>query len=423
MAESGPGWLARDFRLLLALRYLKARRKQAFTTVVTLVSILGVTVGVAALIIALALLTGFQEDIQGKIIGANAHVFVQPYGPYLGNPEEVIGQVQGAPGVVSVAPAVLAAGLLSGRSAQPEFVNLKGIEPRAEASTTELLNQIVEGTAEGLLETPGCSDPRTGIVLGSELAARLFVNPGDAVKVTLLAENMPTPFGTGLRICHFTVSGIFEAGMFEYDSSWALVPLTSLQDMLALGDSVSMVQVRVEDAFVTEPVVAELRDRLGEGYFVMDWKRMNQAYFAALELEKLALFVTISLIVGVAALNIVATLVLGIKDKQRDIGILMSLGAKRRDVLRVFMAQGLVTGLVGTGLGCVLGVVTAWVLDHYRLIRLEAQVYYLSYVPFHVRWQDFLTVAALAVLISFVATLYPAWRASRLDPVVSLRYE
>ena len=211
--------------------------------------------------------------------------------------------------------------------------------------------------------------------------------------------------------------------MYEYDNAWALIPLGDAREMLEIGPAASLVQVRVEDIYGTQPVVRELSDRLGEGYLVSDWREMNRAYFAALKLEKLALFVTISLIVGVAALNIVATLVLTIKDKQRDIGILMSLGAARGDILRVFMIQGLVIGLLGTAVGCAIGVFTADLLDRHQLIRLEAQVYYLSYVPFHVRWQDFVRVCGLAVLISYAATLYPAWRASRLDPVVSLRYE
>ncbi len=425
MARQKAGWLHRHFRLFLALRYLKARRKQAFTSVVTLVSILGVTVGVAALIIALALLTGFQEDIQGKIIGANAHVYVQPFTPLIDNPDEVVEVARQVPGVVAAAPAVLLAGLIRGQTAEPTFVNLKGVDPRGEARTTEILDHVVEGSADGLLRAPdasgcGCS----GIVLGWDLAARLFLRVGDVVTVTVYAPGQVTPFGGGgVRIRDFEVVAIFRAGMYEYDNAWALIPLGDAREMLEIGPAASLVQVRVEDIYGTQPVVRELSDRLGEGYLVSDWREMNRAYFAALKLEKLALFVTISLIVGVAALNIVATLVLTIKDKQRDIGILMSLGAARGDILRVFMIQGLVIGLLGTAVGCAIGVFTADLLDRHQLIRLEAQVYYLSYVPFHVRWQDFVRVCGLAVLISYAATLYPAWRASRLDPVVSLRYE
>lgn len=431
MAAPAATRAPRDFRLLLALRYLRARRQQAFTSVVTVVSILGVIVGVAALIIALALLTGFQEDIQGKIIGANAHVFVQPYAPVMEDYERVAGVVRGVPGVVDAAPAILATGLIDGRSSQSSFVSLKGVDAYSEARTTQLLDRLIEGSAEGLAWPRQDGGERPGIVLGRDLADALFVRPaagdrpGDVVKVTLHSAGMATPFGGGggVRIHYFEVVGVFEAGMYEYDSTWALVPLPVMQRLLEMEGAVSLVQVRVEDIFATAPVVEEIADRLGDGIFVQDWQQMNRAYFAALKLEKLALFVTISLIVGVAALNIVATLVLMIKDKQRDIGILMALGGRRSDILRIFMLQGLAIGLVGTLVGCALGVTTAYLLDAYQVIRLEAQVYYLSYVPFHVRWYDFSRVCLFAVLVSFAATFYPAWRASRLDPVISLRYE
>ncbi len=425
MRESGPRWPASRFQLYIALRYFKARRQQAFTSIVSLVSVLGVIVGVAALIIALALLTGFQEDIQDKIIGANAHVFVQPFGPYLDDHVQVAETARRINGVVDAAPALLTPGLMEGRSQTPQFVNLKGIDPHGEARTTRLLDRMVKGSAEGLAPRRPTSTGRDGVVLGTDLAASLFVDVGDQVKVSVHSSGMITPFGGsgGIKIARFDVVGIFEAGMYEYDNTWALIPLQTAQRMIESGDGVTLVQVRVEDAFNTAPVVEELGDRLGEGYFLMDWQSMNRAYFAALKLEKLALFVTISLITAVAALNIAATLVLMIKDKQRDIGILMSLGTTRRQILQIFMVQGLAIGLIGTLMGCLLGVGTAVALDYYQLIRLEAQVYYLAYLPFHVRSVDLVRVCVVAVLISFAATLYPALRASRLDPVVSLRYE
>lgn len=425
MAANTARWLHRHFRLFLAVRYLRARRKQAFTSVVTVVSVLGVTVGVAALIIALALLTGFQEDIQGKIIGANAHVFVQSYAPAIDDYASVAAAAEGVSGVVAAAPAVLTGGLIRGHAADPAFVNLKGIDVVAEARTTQLLDTLVEGSADGLLMPPDGDDASPGILLGSDLAATLFVRVGEHVTVTLYDKNMLTPFGGsgGLRVKNFEVAGVFRAGMYEYDNTWALIPIAEAQKLLEIGGAATLVQIKVEDIFATKPVVAALEEVLGDGYFIQDWQEMNRAYFAALKLEKLALFVVISLIVGVAALNIVATLVLMIKDKQRDIGILMSLGAQRGDILRIFVAQGLVIGLAGTVVGCAVGVGASYLLDHYEMIHLEAQVYYLSYVPFHVRWVDFSRVALFSVLISFAATLYPAWRASRLDPVVSLRYE
>ncbi len=425
MRESEPLWLASRFQLYIALRYFKARRQQAFTSVVSVVSILGVGVGVAALIIALALLTGFQEDIQDKIIGANAHVFVQPFGPYLDDHAYVVDTARSVSGVIDAAPALLTPGLMEGRSQTPRFVNLKGVDAGGEARTTRLLDRMVKGSAEGLIARGASSSGRPGVVLGNELAASLFVDVGDQVKVSVHSSGMITPFGGsgGIKIVRFDVVGIFEAGMYEYDNTWALIPLETAQRMVEAGDGVTLVQVRVEDAFNTAPVVEELGDRLGEGYFLMDWQSMNRAYFAALQLEKLALFVTISLITAVAALNIAASLVLMIKDKQRDIGILMSLGTTRRHIRQIFMIQGVMIGLIGTALGCILGVATSLTLDHYELIRLEAQVYYLAYVPFHVRSVDLGRVCLVAVVISLAATLYPALRASRLDPVASLRYE
>ena len=425
MRESGPLWLSSRFQLYIALRYFKARRQQAFTSVVSVVSVLGVIVGVAALIIALALLTGFQEDIQDKIIGANAHVFVQSFAPYLEDHSYVATTARSVSGVIDAAPALLTPGLIEGRSQTPQFVNLKGVDARGEARTTRLLDRMVQGSAEGLVPRAANSSGRAGLVLGSELAANLFVGVGDQVKVSIHSSGMITPFGGsgGIKIVRFDVVGIFEAGMYEYDNTWALIPLETAQRMVESGDGVSLVQVRVENAFDTAPVVEELTDRLGEGYFLMDWQSMNRAYFAALQLEKLALFVTISLITAVAALNIAATLVLMIKDKQRDIGILMSLGTTRRHIQQIFMVQGVAIGLIGTVLGGILGVTTALLLDHYEVIRLESQVYYLAYVPFHVRAVDLIRVCAVAFVISFAATLYPAIRASRLNPVTSLRYE
>jgi len=423
MRDSGTGWLTWHFRLFVAFRYMKTRRQQAFTSVVTAVSILGVIVGVAALVIALALLTGFQDDIQSKIVGANAHIFVQPYGPLLSEYEQIAETARGVPGVVDASPALLVNGLIVGTAQTSRFVNLKGVDAAGEARTSQLLDRLIEGSAEGLtVHGNGAGHP--GIILGSELAEQVFVHLGDTVKILIYAQDMLTPWGAGgMKSATFEVVGFFDTGMYEYDTTWALIPLPTAQRLAEADEMVSWVQVKVEDAFDTAPVVKELGDRLGNDYFLMDWQSQNRAYFAALELEKLALFVTISLIVSVAALNIVATLVLMIKDKQRDIGILMSLGATRRDIMAVFMTQGLVIGLTGTLVGVVLGITAALLLDHYEAIQLQAQVYYLSYVPFHVRAADFTRVCLFAVLVSFLATLYPAWRASRLDPVVSLRYE
>lgn len=424
-AKSEAGLLARRYEMFLALRYLKARRKQTFTSVVTAVSVLGITVGVCALVIALALLTGFQQDIQSKILGANAHVMIwrsaaQPIESW----REVVATARTVPGVVSAAPAILQSAMLDS-GITPAFANVKGIDPELEMATTELLDALVEGSVSGL----SADAERPGIILGRDLATSLVVRPGDDVRLMTLAPWMLTPFGVGIATERFQVAGIFEAGMFEYDNTWALIGLEHAQELFGMaeseevGDSVSLIEVKVEDIFDTERVMQSLREALDDNYFIMDWRQMNEVFFSALQLERLAMFVTISLIVMVAALNIVATLVLMVMEKNRDIGILLSMGATRRAILWTFMLQGLIIGLVGTLVGLVLGIGLSKIFDHYRLISLPEQVYYLSHVPFTVRAIDFCLVGLMAVAISFLATLYPAWRASRLDPVEALRYE
>ena len=330
MSDHPASWLTSRYQLFVAFRYLKARRKQAFTSVVSTVSVLGVVVGVAALIIALALLTGFQGDIQNKIMGANAHIFVQEFGnDTFAGYDEVVRLASNVPGVVAAAPTVLLQGLLQGNLEQPAFVQLKGIDPRGEAKTTELLDRIVEGSPERLLRPYGSPGSLPGIVLGRDLADELaFASVGDIVELIVPSAQSMNPWGGGdVRTPDFEVVGIFDIGMYEYDRTWALISLEAAQSLLEVGERATFVQLKVDDIFATDAIVEQLEEALGDGYYVMDWKRMNRSYFAALQLEKLALFVTISLIVMVAALNIVATLVLMIKDKQRDIGILMSLGA------------------------------------------------------------------------------------------------
>lgn len=427
MSRDDLGPLVRRWEIFLALRYLRARRKQAFTSVVTVVSILGIAVGVSALVIALALLTGFQEDIQAKLIGATAHITIFGGGQdSMPGYQEVVEQVESVPGVVAAAPTILQAGLLQSEVDQA-FAILKGVRSGDGGTATDLLDRIVEGDASRLQRPADLERPRSPIpvVLGADLARRsLFVGPGDRLRLMVLVENALTPLGTVLpEMPLVEVVGVFEAGMYEYDNTWVLMSLEDLQELFGMDDTVSFVEVRVENFQETGPVMEAIQERIGEAYWLRDWKQMNELFFSALSLEKLAMFVTISLIVFVAALNIAATLVLMVMEKNRDIGILVSMGATRRAVLYVFMAQGLFIGLLGTGIGLALGTSISWIMDHWRLVSLPEEVYYLSHVPFIVRPFDFTVVALMAVAISFLATLYPAWRASKLDPVEALRYE
>ena len=307
------------------------------------------------------------------------------------------------------------------------FAMFKGIDP--DAGTMDLLTRVVEGSVDDL-RVRGQTD---GALIGRGMADKMLLRVGDELHVMIYDQDWISPLGVGgIKYRRLRVAGIFDAGMFEYDTAWVLVDLRTAQDMFsAFRDPeapegpgrASFVEIRVEDIYGTDAVMEDLRERLGPDYVMRDWKQMNSIFFAALELERLAMFVTISLIVFVAALNIVATLILMVMEKHRDIGILLSMGATRRGILYTFIFQGVFIGLMGTATGLTLGIGASWLADHYQIISLPAEVYYLSHVPFVVRPFDFIVIALMAVVISFVATLYPAWRASRLDPVEALRYE
>ncbi len=413
------------YELFLALRYLKARRKQAFTSIVSFVSVLGIAVGVAALVIALALLTGFQQDIQAKIIGANAHIIIWGAGEApIGDHADVVDTVSAVPGVLNASAVVLKHAAINTGYAQ-SFAMFKGIDP--ETATTDLLDRLVEGSADDL-RVRGEDD---GVLIGRDMADALLLRVGERLNVTIWDQQRLTPLGAGwIRTKSLRVVGIFEAGMYEYDNNWALVHIRTAQEMFygnaetgGAADVATFVEARVEDIYATDEVMERVQATLDNNFIMTDWKRMNQAFFSALQLERLAMFVTISLIVFVAALNIVATLVLMVMEKNRDIGILLSMGATRRGILYTFIFQGLFIGLMGTATGLTLGIGASLIADRYELVSLEESVYYLSHVPFVVRPVDFAVIALMAVLVSFVATLYPAWRASRLDPVEALRHE
>ena len=410
------------YELFIALRYLGAKRKQTFVSLITFISTLGVGVGTAALVISLALMTGFEQDIKERIFGGNAHIIVERLrGREIGEIRSVLSRISSVPGVVAGSPVAEGFGLLSGGpTATAKYAVFYGVDPALEAKVTSIPSSMVSGSFQQLQAwKEGESQPP--VVLGADMARALGVDTGDAVQATLVSSRL-TPWGVLPRTLWFRVGGIFDAGFFEYNSVRCYLPI-ALASRLFNVDGATWISVRLRDASLIPEAEEGIRRGLGQDFYVDDMPRQNRSLLSAMRLEKVLMFIAISLIVMVAALNIVSTLILLVMEKVRDIGALVAMGATSRGIMALFLIQGLVIGLVGTVSGVSLGLVTTKVMDHLKWPALDPDVYYLSHVPFRAQPLDALGVALLAVAISFLATLYPSWKASRLDPVQALRYE
>jgi lipoprotein-releasing system permease protein len=404
------------FELFVAVRYLLAGRKQAFISLISLISVLGVAVGVMALLIALALMTGLQAELRDRIIGAAAHVYVFKVGG-IQDPAAELEKMRAIPRVTAAAPVVLGKGLITSARGDA-FINLKGVDPAAEAGATGLGRALESGSLGGLAAAEGVN----GILIGRDLAQTLEVKTGDMVTMMTPEGSTNTPFGPMMRPRSLKVAGIFSVGLFEYDSAYGFVALDVGQRMLG-RDHPDYVELRVDDMFRAQDVVDTIVARYGPEYLPQDWADLNRNLFSALWLEKMAISITIGLIVMVAALNIVASLILLVMEKGRDIAILKTMGTSTASVRRIFMLQGLIIGLAGTAAGAVAGCALIYVLDRYKLIQIPVDVYQISHVPFTLQPEDFAVVVVAAVLICFVATIYPSRLAARLDPAVALRYQ
>ncbi len=414
------------YEILIALRYLKAKRKQAFVSMITLISVLGIAVGVTALLVVIAVMTGFGEDLKKKIVGAYSHIIVTEFGrSSIEDYGKIIKKVRKFDDVVAVAPFILQQVMLTspGRSSG---VVLRGIDPLIEEKTTDLKKNLVEGDIEFL----ALNEDSEKIILGIELARSLDVSFGDEITMISPTGKM-TPMGMVPRMKKFKVCGVFDSGMFEYDSGLAYISLKAAQAFFRMGDSITGIEVKVSDIYKTGKIVKDMEKELGFPYHVRDWIEMNRNLFSALKMEKIAMFIIMALIVLVASFNIASSLIMVVMEKGKDIAILKSMGATNSQIMRIFSMNGLVIGLTGTFLGFVGGLLIVSNLDpivsfieglfHIRVF--PGDVYQLNKLPARMEFLDTLVILAGSIVISFFATLYPAWRASRLDPIEAIRYE
>jgi lipoprotein-releasing system permease protein len=404
------------FELFVARRYLTARRKQAFISVITSISIVGIAIGVAALVIAIALITGFQGDVQDKILGATSHIMVSDLGGQgLADYEGLSERIRAIPGVVS-ATAVVYDTVLVTALGESSGALVKGIDFERERPGSAWLQNLEAG------RIPEGGGPRDGLLLGRELALRIGAQVGDAVSV-VTASGTLSPLGLLPRSKRLQVTGIFNTGLYEFDNSTALVSIGVAQRLFGLDGRASYIQVKLADIFAAPAVGERIKAALPPVVYITTWMDLNKSLFSALKLEKNIMFLTITLIVIVAALNIIATLILMVMEKTRDIGILMAMGATPRAINRVFFYQGALIGVVGTVLGVVLGLGWCALANTFELIKIPVDIYQISYVPFRVRPVDLALIVGVTLAISFVSTLFPARRAAKIDPVVALKYE
>jgi lipoprotein-releasing system permease protein len=403
------------FELFVAKRYLTAKRKQAFISVITLISILGITIGVMALVIAIALITGFQGDVQDKILGATSHIMVSDLsGDGLKDYQGLMERIRGLKGVVSVTPVVYSQVLINGPSRSSGAL-LKGIDFGLEMRNSAWLRKLESGSVPQ-------AGPQDGLLLGREIAFTIGAGQGDSVTVLTTASRL-SPMGLFPKTKRFRVSGIFNTGLYEFDSSTALVPLETAQRFLGFEGKVTYLQVKISNIFEAESVGERIKEGLPPLAYVTTWMELNRSLFSALKLEKNIMFLTITLIVFVAALNIIATLILMVMEKTRDIGILIAMGATARQIQRIFFLQGALIGVVGTTLGVILGLAWCWMANTFRLIRIPVDIYQISYVPFRLGGLDLILIIGVSLAISFLSTLFPSHRAAKTDPVVALKYE
>jgi len=407
------------FEWIVAFRYLRAKRKQTVISVITVISILGVAAGVMALIVALAINDGFQSTLQSSLLSATAHISVLERDPAYGieNWEQLIPKIKALPHVVRATPGLYGQVAIKGALLGSGAV-LKGIPVGPGVTPPELLNHMIHGSFAGLEKQNGLP----GIIVGARLAEQTGLLMGNTATVISYQGEL-TPFGAVPSAFRFKVVGTFESGMYDLDSTWAFVSLSSAQRVLDLSDVVNTIEIRLDDIFKAPEVASEVQKIIGPKLVASTWMEQNHSLLNALRLEKIVSVITVGLIQLVAALNILVVLVMLVMEKSRDIAILMAMGARRDQIQRIFVLQGMVISGVGCMIGLPCGYSACAFLDRFRILRLDESIYALSYVPFHSRWTDAIWVSAAVLAVSFLATLHPSRNAARIEPAEGLRYE
>ena len=407
-----------SFELFVALRYLFSRRKQTFIYIISIMSILGVAIGVGALVVVLGVYNGLTTDMRDKILGANAHAIVMSYIPSaFENRSDILDRVRSVKGVTGATPFIYTEVMLSAGGGVKGVV-LRGIDPQSAPAVLSMLRQMRTGSAADL-EREGTP----GLIIGEELAKRLGLGMGSRVNL-LSPSGQKTTSGYAPRVRPFEVVGIFKTGMFEYDSSLGFVTLGASRDVLGLPENyLSGIELTVDDVYKADKISTLVSTELGSPFYVRSWMEMNANLFAALKLEKIGMFILLAMVVLIGSFSIVTTLVMLVMEKTRDIAIIMSMGATSGMIRRIFMFQGTIIGVIGTLLGYAFGLSLGWLLKRYQFIKLPENVYTLDHLPIIITLSDVLIIGASAMLLCFLATLYPARQASRLQPAEALRYE
>ncbi len=408
-----------SFELFVGTRYLRAKQKETFISLITILSIAGVTVGVMALIVVIAVMAGFESDLKSRILGIESHLVIMSHGGQMTDYQQTLKNVGSHEGVIAATPFIYTQTMLRSSTGISGAV-LRGIDPDSVKGVISVFEDVVPPQKHDKIEAEQNNDVPS-IVLGKELARRLGVTRSDTVYL-ISPAGILSPIGHVPAMKRFQVSDIFESGMYEYDGSLAFIHLEDAQKILRMVDSVTGIEVRVKDIYKAGDIAEKIVGKLGFPYWARDWTQMNQNLFAALKLEKTVMFIILALIILVAAFNIASTLIMMVMEKTRDIAILKAMGATDKSIGKIFVIKGVVIGGIGTFIGVTLGYVLCKLLEKYKFIELPGDVYYITTLPVRMELLDIVLIATAAIVICFLATLYPARQASKLNPVEAIRY-